>query len=149
MNYCINRFKLALTSVDSVDLYQRDLAPVDAIDLYQRDLAPVDSVDLYQRDLTLADSVGLYQRDSRCLRKLTWQSESQDSALNLSPLLRTRFSKQDIPERANCSLSCCTHLNSIQYNTVQYSIVYSKVQYSTYKRSNITSVNMWEIKSEL
>ena len=27
-----------------------------------------------------------------------WQSESQDSALNLDPLDRTRFSRQDIPD---------------------------------------------------
>ena len=38
-----------------------------------------------------------------------WQSESQDSALNLDPLDRTRFSRQDIPDLASCSLSCWIH----------------------------------------
>merc|ERR1719154_617488 len=35
-----------------------------------------------------------------------WHKLSQDSALNLDPLDNTRFSKQEMPDLANCSLSC-------------------------------------------
>ena len=38
-----------------------------------------------------------------------WHRLSQDSALNLEPLDKTRFSKQEMPDLANCSLSCWMH----------------------------------------
>ena len=37
------------------------------------------------------------------------QRLSQDSPLNFDPLLSTRFSRQEMPDLASCSLSCWMH----------------------------------------
>ena len=54
----------------------------------------------------VSSCVGVVEEKTSCRH---WHRQSHDSALNLPPLASTRFSKHEIPERANCSLSCCTH----------------------------------------